>query len=79
MAVGTRARRTHELNFYVAPSSARGKGKRGSLQYRRLFLAFAMTGDFAAARMPSVLVPLVGILGPAVAMALLLNVIEASD
>jgi photosystem I subunit 8 len=79
MAVGTRARRTHELNFYVAPSSARGKGKRGSLQYRRLFLAFAMTGDFAAAWMPSVFVPLVGILGPAVAMALLFNVIEASD
>jgi photosystem I subunit 8 len=39
----------------------------------------AMTGEFAAAWMPSVFVPLVGILGPAVAMALLFNVIEARD
>lgn len=39
----------------------------------------AMTGSFAAAWMPSVFIPLVGILGPAVAMALLFNVIEASD
>lgn len=38
-----------------------------------------MTGDFAAAWMPSVLVPLVGIIGPAVAMALLFNVIEATE
>ncbi|MEX1316845.1 MAG: photosystem I reaction center subunit VIII [Synechococcaceae cyanobacterium] len=38
-----------------------------------------MTGDFAAAWMPSVLVPMVGILGAAVAMALLFNVIEATD
>jgi photosystem I subunit 8 len=29
--------------------------------------------------MPSVFVPLVGILGPALAMTLLFNVIEASD
>ena len=49
------------------------------LQYRRLLLALAMTGEFAAAWMPAVLVPLVGILGPAVAMALLFNVIEARD
>ena len=41
--------------------------------------ALAMIGDFAAAWMPSVFVPLVGILGPAVAMALLFNVIEARD
>jgi photosystem I subunit 8 len=38
-----------------------------------------MTGVFAAAWLPSVLVPLIGILGPAVAMALLFNVIEARD
>ena len=38
-----------------------------------------MTGDFVAAWMPSVFVPLVGILAPAVAMALLFNVIEALD
>jgi photosystem I subunit 8 len=38
-----------------------------------------MTGDFAAAWMPSVFVPLVGILGAAVAMALLFNVIEATE
>ncbi|MEA5422497.1 photosystem I reaction center subunit VIII [Synechococcus sp. CCY9201] len=38
-----------------------------------------MTGEFAAAWLPSVFVPLVGILGPAVAMALLFNVIEATD
>jgi photosystem I subunit 8 len=38
-----------------------------------------MTGEFAAAWMPSVFVPLTGILGPAIAMALLFNVIEAKD
>jgi photosystem I subunit 8 len=42
-------------------------------------VANAMTGEFAAAWLPSMLVPLVGILGPAVAMALLFNVIEARD
>ncbi len=42
-------------------------------------LAVAMTGDFVAAWMPSVFVPLVGIVGPAVAMTLLFNVIEARD
>ena len=67
------------LNFYVTPSSCRrGCGKR-SLQYRRLLVARAMTGEFAASWLPSVFVPLVGILGPAVAMALLFNVIEARD
>ena len=50
-----------------------------SVQYRRLYLAQAMTGEFAAAWLPSVLVPLVGILTPAVVMALLFNVIEARD
>lgn len=43
------------------------------------FLILAMTGDFAAAWMPSLLVPMVGILGSAVAMALLFNVIEATE
>ena len=38
-----------------------------------------MTGDFVAAWMPAVFVPSVGILAPAVAMALLFNVIEARD
>lgn len=42
-------------------------------------LARAMTGEFAAAWLPSILVPFVGILGPAIAMALLFNVIEARD
>jgi len=44
-----------------------------------LLLACAMTGEFAAAWLPSVFVPLVGILAPAVAMALLFNVIEARN
>ena len=35
-----------------------------------------MTGDFVAAWMPSVFVPLVGILAPAVAMALLLTLLS---
>ena len=68
-----------ELNFYVTPFKPRSPSEMGSLQYRRFLLAQAMTGEFAAAWMPSVLVPLVGILGPAVAMALLFNVIEAKD
>jgi photosystem I subunit 8 len=42
-------------------------------------MARAMTGECAASWLPSVFVPLVGILGPAVAMALLFNVIEARD
>ena len=67
------------MNFYVAPRSPQRLARRGSLQYRCLLLACAMTGDFVAAWMPSVFVPLVGILGPAVAMALLFNVIEARD
>ena len=54
-------------------------GGTGSLQYRRFLLAQAMIGEFAVAWMPSVMVPLVGILGAAVAMALLFNVIEATD
>lgn len=67
------------LNFYVAGRAAERQLGTLSLQYRRMLLARAMTGDFAAAWMPSVFVPLVGILGPAVAMALLFNVIEARD
>jgi len=66
------------LNFYVAPTGRAEPPRRHSLQYRRLLMS-VMTGEFAAAWMPSVLVPLVGILGPAVAMALLFNVIEARD
>ena len=67
------------MNFYVAPPEPKNPLWDCSLQYRRLLLARAMTGEFAAAWMPSVFVPLVGILGPAVAMALLFNVIEARD
>jgi photosystem I subunit 8 len=67
------------LNFYVAPQQRQGSLSDLSVQYRRFLLAYAMTGEFAAAWLPSVFVPLVGILGPAVAMALLFNVIEATD
>jgi photosystem I subunit 8 len=69
----------HGLNFYVAPREPGRWPWEGSLQYRRLLLACAMTGEFAAAWLPSVFVPLVGILAPAVAMALLFNVIEARN
>ena len=61
------------------PRSPERPGGKGSLQYRRFLLAQAMIGEFAVAWMPSVMVPLVGILGAAVAMALLFNVIEATD
>jgi photosystem I subunit 8 len=71
--------RADGLNFYVAPSGPSKPTWNRSIQYRRLLLARAMTGDFAAAWLPSVFVPLVGIMGPAVAMALLFNVIEARD
>ncbi len=67
------------MNFYVAPPGRKKPCETWSVQYRRLLLARAMTGEFAAAWLPSVFVPLVGILGPAVAMALLFNVIEARD
>ena len=67
------------LNFYVTPAGRLGGCGKRSLQYRRLLVARAMTGEFAASWLPSVFVPLVGILGPAVAMALLFNVIEARD
>ncbi len=76
---GIEGLRLGELNFYVTRISQKGPAWMVSLQYRRYLLAQAMTGEFAAAWMPSVLVPLVGILGPAVAMALLFNVIEARD
>ncbi len=67
------------LNFYVTPAGRQGGRGKLSLQYRRLLVARAMTGEFAASWLPSVFIPLVGILGPAVAMALLFNVIEARD
>ena len=64
----------------MSPAAAQASELRElSVQYRRLYVAKAMTGEFAAAWLPSVLVPLVGIMGPAVAMALLFNVIEARD
>jgi len=64
----------------MSPPAAQVSGLRVlSVQYRRLYVAQAMTGEFAAAWLPSVFVPIVGILGPAVAMALLFNVIEARD
>lgn len=68
------------LNFYVAPRSWLGAFGKCSVQYRReMCWPTLMTGDFVVAWLPSVLVPFVGILGAAVAMALLFNVIEASD
>lgn len=76
---GHRGTGSLQLNFYVAPGGGCEPTRKGSLQYRRLLLACAMTGEFAAAWLPSMLVPLVGILAPAVAMALLFNVIEARD
>jgi len=79
MAAGTvPSRADGGLNFYVAPRETAEPPRECSLQYRRLLMP-VMTGDFVAAWMPSVFVPLVGILGPAVAMALLFNVIEARD
>ena len=64
----------------MSPPAAQTRALRVlSVQYRRLYVALAMTGEFAAAWLPSVFVPIVGILAPAVAMALLFNVIEARD
>ncbi|CAI8341915.1 MULTISPECIES: photosystem I reaction center subunit VIII [unclassified Synechococcus] len=37
-----------------------------------------MTGDFVAAWMPSLFIPLAGVLGPAVVMVLMFNLIEAT-
>lgn len=78
------------MNFYVAPASVVGGGQGDpyspstGCSIRTLLTGVVnrfqpMTGDFAAAWLPSVLVPLVGIGLPAVAMALLFNVIEARD
>jgi|GEM_PF-217270 photosystem I subunit 8 len=67
------------LNFYVTPSLCPGASRKGLLTVPAVVTGLAMTGSFAAAWMPSVFVPLVGILAPAVAMALLFNVIEARD
>jgi photosystem I subunit 8 len=67
------------LNFYVAPCASGGCPQGSLRKVRAVVSAQAMTGEFAAAWLPSVLVPLVGIMGPAVAMALLFNVIEARD
>ena len=78
-AGSTRRARRALLNFYVTQSDQEERGSGLSVQYRRLYVATAMIGEFPAAWLPSVLVPLVGILTPAVAMALLFNVIEARD
>jgi len=78
------------LNFYVAPAPPAGGGRGDPYSpstgpcVRPLLTGVVnrfqpMTGDFAAAWLPSVFVPLVGIGLPAVAMALLFNVIEARD
>ena len=67
------------LNFYVTPRPCAGASPKGLRTLPAVVTGLAMTGSFAAAWMPSVFVPLVGILGPAVAMALLFNVIEARD
>ncbi|KZR86301.1 Photosystem I reaction center subunit VIII [Synechococcus sp. MIT S9509] len=37
-----------------------------------------MTGDFVASWMPSVFIPLAGVLGPAVVMVLMFNLIEST-
>ena len=67
------------LNFYVAPCGLGGSLPGALRTVPAVVLALAMTGEFAAAWLPSVFVPLVGIMCPAVAMALLFNVIEARD
>ena len=67
------------LNFYVTPRLCPGARLKGVLTLPAVVPGLAMTGSFAASWMPSVFIPLVGILGPAVAMALLFNVIEARD
>ena len=72
-------RRGTGIEFLCRPTQPLRLHRVVSVQYWWLLLALAMTGVFAAAWLPSVLVPLVGILGPAVAMALLFNVIEARD
>ncbi len=63
----------------MSPSRLRTGRIKGFLYSNETPFGVAMTGEFVAAWMPSVFVPLVGIMGPAVAMALLFNVIEATD
>lgn len=63
----------------MSPMPSARDRKKGAHYSTGDLLAAAMTGEFVAAWMPSVFVPLVGIMGPAVAMALLFNVIEATD
>jgi photosystem I subunit 8 len=77
--INIRIHRVWQLNFYVTDPGGLWAGIQVFVQCLRLFLAQAMTGEFASAWLPSVLVPLVGIFAPAVAMALLFNVIEARD
>lgn len=72
--------RTDRIELLCRPLSHAGDPSDGLLTVPAVdVLASPMTGDFVAAWLPSVFVPLVGLLGPAVAMALLFNVIEASD
>ena len=63
----------------MSPSGSKTDRPLGLLYSKDGPFGVAMTGEFVAAWMPSVFVPLVGIMGPAVAMALLFNVIEATD
>jgi photosystem I subunit 8 len=75
----TAARREEFTELLCRPVRRPEAPRKAILTVRAVYFAQAMTGEFAAAWMPSVFVPLVGILGPAVAMALLFNVIEATE
>jgi photosystem I subunit 8 len=67
------------LNFYFARKPWMGNAQHGDSKILRTTLGLIMTGDFAAAWLPVLFVPMIGIVFPAVFIILVGRVITASD
>ena len=66
------------MNFYVADKGLRKPFERRSYSSGEAF-GLDMTGDFAAAWLPAIFVPITGIVFPAVFIVLTGRVITAAD
>ncbi len=62
----------------MSPTRSVEDHQKGSLYSSCDIWVAAMTGDFVASWMPSVFIPLAGVLGPAVVMVLMFNLIETT-
>jgi photosystem I subunit 8 len=67
------------LNFYFARKPWMGNAQHGDSKIPRTTLGLIMTGDFAAAWLPVLFVPMIGIVFPAVFIILVGRAITAAD